>query len=142
MVDLLCLNPTRNSFPHGEQIDAPCHVKILVASVGTGKIETFTSSALVASGTYLNNDNNRWSLALKAEGDAAEVTLDMTGTLSGNSRSFTALATQDDHALTFSSTSSSETVTARQNNGGRLGGGGVDLSASWVPVSLFIKHAA
>lgn len=151
MVDLTVINPTNHSFPTGQNLNAQCEIGILTVgnpSIGTGVLQTFTSSAASASGSYSISfpvsGSGDWSVNLAAQSDGTwQVSLNLTGTFSGQSQNFVASAVQNGNSVVFTDTSnSSEVITMSQNNGGLFTSGKINIEISNAPVSLYLYNPA
>lgn len=148
MVDLLVTNPTRDSLPTGDNINANIAMGAsyldIGYNVGSGSLTCFTSSKATASGSYsfdilgLASGNGDFNFGINQNSDGTwQVTITLTGTLSGNSLNFNASASQNKNTITFTNIqNTAQTVTISQNNGAPLiMSGRIDISISNAPIS-------
>jgi hypothetical protein len=146
MNDLTIVNPTKNSFPLGSDINASCHIGLLVPTnpeIGSGQVVTFTPDCLSGNGSY---PSGQWAVSLKQNPDQTwAVNVSLTGSEASYSRDFTASCSADtggSHGLKFTQVNDAGTsVTLEQDNGGVLSSGKITLSASWAPVSLYFMNS-
>lgn len=149
MVDLTVVNPTNHSFPVGTNVNAPCQIGIITIgnpSIGSGTLQTFTSSSAVASGTYSISfpvsGSGDWSVNMTAQPDGTwNVAFNLTGTFAGKSQNFVANAVQQGNSVAFTEVSDpSDVITLSQNNGGLFTNGKINISLSTASMSLYLYN--
>ncbi|GLR80056.1 hypothetical protein HUE56_22635 (plasmid) [Azospirillum oryzae] len=143
MVDFTVVNPTKDSFRTGVNINQPFELGIITVgnpTVGSGTLVTFVSNTLIANGQYAAFGNSgNFQINVTPNGANFSVAIEITGSFGGNGRSFTANASQNENTITLTDINDpSTTVVISQNNGSFLTDGKIDIGPSWVPVTLYI----
>ncbi|MBS9476089.1 hypothetical protein [Ancylobacter radicis] len=143
MVDFTIVNPTKNPFKTGTNINQPCIIGIIAPfnpTIGNGTVVTFTPSVLMAKGNY-----NAWvgsgtfNISVTPSGANFLASFQLTGTFAAQSQSFTATATQTgSNAFQLVSLDKSLSLTVSQDNGGWGTDGKIDVKPSWAAVTLYI----
>ncbi len=151
MCDLTTVNPTKDSFNIGVNVNQPCVVGIYAGpdpNVGSGTVVTYVSCSFLANGNYdALGQSGSWKINLTSNNpDCSQqdctwnVDLEITGSESSYSKSFqaTCTSTNNGHTLTFQSTTSGDSVQVNQDNGTWFTDGKILVTASWVPFTVFL----
>jgi len=147
MCDLTVVNPTKDPFNIGQNINQPCVIedKIAIAydEIGSGTVQTYVATALAASGSYGTlGATGTWSISLSQNADETwTVGATLSGSGAGYDRYFTATCAQTSSnppALTFSDTGTSDNVVLSQDNGSAVTDGKIQFNPSWAPVSIYL----
>lgn len=144
MTDFTIINPTKNSFRTGTNINQRFVLGIQTVgnpSVGNGTLVTFMPTTLIATGNYSAvGSSGTFAISITPSNGNFTVQVDITGTLASNSRSFTAAASQPaSHTVQLTDvTGSGPQVVLSQNNGSWVTDGKIDIDPNWVPITLYI----
>lgn len=143
MVDFTSVNPTKNAFKTGTNINQPFVAGILTAgnpTVGNGTLQTFVANQIAATGTYSAlGQSGTLELEVSPQGGGFNFTLTLTGGGASYSRSFPASATQvDATTVRLAEQGGTLTATFSQNNGSVFTDGKIDIGVSWAPLTFYI----
>lgn len=149
MVDLTIVNPTDHSFPIGTNLNCPVQIGVITLgnpTIGSGTLNTFTSSAANGNGSYSFNilgvsGSGNWSVNLAAQSDGTWlVQVELTGTF-GQNVSFTANAVAQGHSVVFTDINDpSQVLTLAQDNGDWFTNGKITIALSKVSQTLYLYN--
>ncbi|WP_429929621.1 hypothetical protein [Agrobacterium vitis] len=143
MVDFTSVNPTKNSFKTGTNINQPYVAGILIATnpeVGKGILQTFIANQINANGNYDRlGQSGTITISVTPQGSAFNFTLGLTGGGSSYSRSFLADGRQvDATTVQLTQQGGDLSVTFSQNNGSIFTDGKIEIGVSWAPMRFYI----
>jgi hypothetical protein len=144
--NLTVVNPTKDSFDTGENINQACRVDVdLVGyeNIGSGTVVTYIPNSLIANGTYSSlGETGTWNISLTQNTDGTwVVVVAFTGKASKYNQSFTAngsVTSASTPTLTFADIASENTVVISQDNGSILTDGRIKFNANWTPASIYL----
>ena len=149
MVDLTVVNPTKNTFPTGQQLNCPVTLGIIAPfnpAIGSGTLTSFWSNGAAGNGQYgtiAGSGTFNVSVKLSSDNVHWDVNITLTGAFAGNSLQFTADAAQSGNSVTFTNVANpQQTVTLWQDNGSFVTAGKIDLKLSTSPVTLYLFNAS
>jgi hypothetical protein len=149
MVDLTIVNPTKNTFRTGQNINQACNLGLLTGignpTIGRGTMVTFNVSTISGNGSYAAFGNSGdWTLKISSNGNNFNIELQITGAAAKYARSFTASCRQMvSNTLKFVKLDDpGMTCTVSQNNGSWVSSGKIEANASWAPLTLYIRSCS
>ena len=145
MCNLTIVNPTKDPFNIGTNINQACNVYVKEAvyvNIGSGTVVTYIASELLANGSYSAlGYSGDWTIQVSQNSDGTwDVEANFTGSGSGYSRTFTANGSQitSPPSITFTDTQSSDSVVLSQDNGSIVTDGKIEINPNWAPTSIYL----
>ncbi len=146
MVDLTIINPTKNSFPTGTNLNQGIEIGVIAPfnpTIGGGTLTEFVSNAISANGSYSVSlpgvsGSGTWNVQVSQNSDSSWlVQLKLTGTFGGNSFILNnAAANVNGNSITFTDPSApNASLTLSQNNGSIFTMGKININESALPIA-------